>query len=541
MNDDNKPPILVPPRRTIPWRVLGVLTGLCLVVAILLGYLIEGWRGARAWREYAAAQRAKGVELNWDAYLPPPVPDGENFALIPWLKPIFDFVPGTQTTKFPDALGRLMNELGAATELSKTMGYDYLNSLSRQNHRRWEKGETLDLSELLGSRDNKPRAGAKEAPISAPSEPTASPEKLAAIIRDLQSQTIDPVLDEMRLASQKKYCRFPIKYDCVPMAAILLPHFSVVKGLMQHAAIRAEARLTLNETAAAFDDLCLGFYLSDTTKGEPFLLSASVRLGWRQLLTQVIYDGITAHKWSDAQLKQLSDGLAKDDFIKDMQLACLAERAFGLRTIDQVRTGEKGFRLDDLLSDDNRIGQNPIKLVSLIFPDGWLYFEQLNLSRFWDEYLDVLARWQTGECTTDTLFKDLNRISEAQDQPADGLTCLFSHRLFLRIFKPTMARNLKTAFRTQTTGCLTRIACALERYYLIHKDYPDSLEALVPKFMDSLPADPMTKQPFYYFKEEPQHYTLYSVGSNFKDDGGLIARDKKGNWLPVDGDWGWQL
>ncbi len=64
-----------------------------------------------------------------------------------------------------------------------------------------------------------------------------------------------------------------------------------------------------------------------------------------------------------------------------------------------------------------------------------------------------------------------------------------------------------------------RIVLALELYRRTHKAYPEELTALVPEFIESLPADPFTDEAFKYLREGDE-YRLYSIGANLEDDGG---------------------
>src|SRR5438309_2386749 len=53
----------------------------------------ENWRGRRAWETCRRELEAKGVLLDWQKFIPPPVPDDQNFAMTPFLAPLFDFNP----------------------------------------------------------------------------------------------------------------------------------------------------------------------------------------------------------------------------------------------------------------------------------------------------------------------------------------------------------------------------------------------------------------------------------------------------------------
>src|ERR1035438_1025050 len=76
-------------------RTLGrILVGLAaLVTLIALVCTEENWRGKRAWERYKHELEAQGEKLDLEAYIPPPVPDEQNFAMTPFLAPLFDFNP----------------------------------------------------------------------------------------------------------------------------------------------------------------------------------------------------------------------------------------------------------------------------------------------------------------------------------------------------------------------------------------------------------------------------------------------------------------
>jgi hypothetical protein len=86
------------------WRYFFWL--LILALLIVLFYGEENWRGRRDLENYKRDLQARGQTVDPSAFVPPPVPDGENFALTPLLAPLFDFLPGTQKWRDTNALQR---------------------------------------------------------------------------------------------------------------------------------------------------------------------------------------------------------------------------------------------------------------------------------------------------------------------------------------------------------------------------------------------------------------------------------------------------
>lgn len=71
-----------------------------------------------------------------------------------------------------------------------------------------------------------------------------------------------------------------------------------------------------------------------------------------------------------------------------------------------------------------------------------------------------------------------------------------------------------------TAEQLTLVALALYEYRLREGKLPDSLDALVPDYFDSLPVDPYGGAHFRYQPHDEHRFILYSIGSGFEDDGG---------------------
>ena len=105
---------------------------------------------------------------------------------------------------------------------------------------------------------------------------------------------------------------------------------------------------------------------------------------------------------------------------------------------------------------------------------------------------------------------------------------------------PNFTRAWQAAASNQDKARQALLACALERYWLAHKSYPETLAALVPEFVEQLPVDVINGHSFLYSLKGKDAFLLYSVGWNEKDDGGVVARSPRGGIDLFQGDWVWQ-
>ena len=109
-----------------------------------------------------------------------------------------------------------------------------------------------------------------------------------------------------------------------------------------------------------------------------------------------------------------------------------------------------------------------------------------------------------------------------------------------RIAIPNVNKALQVTAGNQTLANEGQIACALERYHFAHGEYPETLDALVPQLIEKLPHDIIGGQPLHYRRTEAGKFLLYSIGWNETDDGGQVAPMKDGRTDMENGDWVWQ-
>ena len=81
-----------------------------------------------------------------------------------------------------------------------------------------------------------------------------------------------------------------------------------------------------------------------------------------------------------------------------------------------------------------------------------------------------------------------------------------------------------TATEVHALQRVTEVALALRLYRKEHGHYPENLQALVPKFLPSVPSDPYDGKPLRY-RKLAKGFKVWSIGGNCKDDGGVKVRD----------------
>ena len=147
----------------------------------------------------------------------------------------------------------------------------------------------------------------------------------------------------------------------------------------------------------------------------------------------------------------------------------------------------------------------------------------------------------------DNLFRDAEKNAEIPlwlhdwaspgEQPSTqrpGLRWRYSYvGLVSDMFIPVLDRPAINVEMLIMNRDSTITAVALERYRLRNGAWPESLDPLILEFLDSIPADRFDGLPLRYIYRGDEKPLLYSVGANFKDDGGISAFDEDG--FPVVG------
>jgi hypothetical protein len=501
---------------TKPGRLVRILRGTlfvlaCLITLIAILYAEENWRGKRAWEKFKQEWEAKGEKFDLQSFVPPAVPDDQNFAMTPFLAPLFDYNP--QPLAPDQSIYRDTNGANRAMNFANKLP-------SPQSSAMWAKSEPVDLPAwaiaFLG-KSNAPPGGAAS---------ITRPDAAAIVLKGLEKY--QPVLDEIQAATRRPYSRFNVNYASEIPAAIMLPHLAVVKQLSRLFLLRASAELALGRTEAAFTDVKAGLYLSGTMKSEPFLISGLVRVTIIRLTLPCIWEGLAAHQWTDLQLAEFEQELGGIDLLAEYETQMRGERALANGNIDYLRRSK---RINDFLND---AGQSPVNLGHLL-PDGWFYQNELVINRMHQDYFLPPVDSANHRINVD-------KVSAMSPALTNELFGGFPpYKILGRLLLPALEGCIKKYAYGQVNLDLATTACALERYRLVNGQYPDSLDVLAPKFIAKIPNDVITGESLKYRRTDDGRFLLYSVGWNRTDDGGTMAFDK-GTTPQVDrdqGDWVW--
>jgi hypothetical protein len=92
---------------------------------------------------------------------------------------------------------------------------------------------------------------------------------------------------------------------------------------------------------------------------------------------------------------------------------------------------------------------------------------------------------------------------------------------------PALEKSLRSSDQLEIERVSLPLLIALERHRLENGAYPAALAELSPRWVPTLPLDPISGKPFCYKRidaskdEQRRGYLLYIMGSDGVDDGGV--------------------
>ena len=96
-----------------------------------------------------------------------------------------------------------------------------------------------------------------------------------------------------------------------------------------------------------------------------------------------------------------------------------------------------------------------------------------------------------------------------------------------RMILPQVLHTCTQAQRHMARVDTARVALAALRYKAERGRLPDRLDDLVPAFLDAVPPGPFDAKALRY-RKDAAGFTVYAIGSDGKDHGGLTERGKDG-------------
>ncbi len=606
-----------------PRRILIALAVLATLIALL--YAEEDWRGKRAWENCKRDLEAKGEVLDWDKYIPPPVPDDRNFFKAPNMADWFVRGAKTMTNELyeqltPESLSRFTTNnpvvlaewtwqwlltaknIAAADSENADLVLKYSSTpshlhtfveadvppVSDETPRTPQSYASPDLNgkitrllqNVVGTNEigargdrllakspaeikpahiillsgmkpdpdiiawftqcfptNATGGGSPRIHIEPPIGTIPFPKTFRVILDSAYSAAdflawsdqSEPDFNLIREALKRPYARMDGDYSKPYEQPI--PNFITVRVVAQVLAERAQCYLLLGQPDKALQELTLMHdmchLLEAAPTGKPMtLVSAMINVAVTGLYVDTLASGLQSHAWQEPQLAALQEQLAEINLTPFVLQTLQEEPAAVCRNAEILPLYQ--------FMNFGRTPKWPDKIGSWLWPSGWTYQNMVNVAVLELKPLDGfdLAHDTIAPRRFDEALRNLDGFFEHKSP----------YKILAAIAIPNFTKAEQVAAHNQTLVNEAQIACALERYHLAHGEYPETLDALAPQFIEKIPHDIIGGQPLIYRTTADGKFLLYSVGWNETDDGGLDVspQNKNGGTDFTRGDWVWK-
>ena len=340
------------------------------------------------------------------------------------------------------------------------------------------------------------------------------------------------------------------KYEGQAALSVLLPNLRELRELSRTLCWRAWLRAEQGLYKDAFEDIKTCYRLGQHLKGDKVLIEQLVGIAIEALTCRTLRQILSKHEFDRQTLAVLQDDWEELILQEDFAVSIRVEKLFIFDEIQRCFT-------------EDRIGSGHLYLKGISELGVWEDMDEFHFIKFlhilhlylkttseleqWEDmheflfinYLHILLRHPNKQETRETLnrlwdyFEEVAKKNPGQRRAEqidvdEDIEQFSKGNIFLSILVPALNRISISAHRNkaEAESVLTLIAV------LRHKEkvgkFPESLDELVKAgLLKTLPIDPFSDEPLIYRRTD-DGFTLYSVGENFTDDGGVVIKDSRG-------------
>lgn len=305
-------------------------------------------------------------------------------------------------------------------------------------------------------------------------------------------------LELLHQAGQVEQCRY--QYPMIAHQGIMNPYYTEIKN------------------CAHLLYLCMLTQIQSDRKSEACQsVMDELRLGRSLSREPSFFSFLMGHSIASMGIESVGR-LLEDCSLSDQQIAVLHTELLQVRNglrLDRGLIGERCCLLDNLImSQSMGFGTAPARW------SGLMDTNVLRAIEFYDQ-LEAVAKMDPEK-----RLKEYQKIQEESKQ----LSVLF---FITRMLVPAVNSIAMIDLRRIAQMDCAITALEVERYRLAEGRLPETLEALVPKFIEAVPIDPFDGKPLRYKRLE-KGYTIYSIGEDGEDNGGVpkgkVQNNEKYDW-----------
>ena len=478
---------------------------------------VWGWNRSAApdWQRVKTDLEAKGETFDLQRLLPAAPPDDVNFGTIAPLKNLAMFVDGDVEKGDPAERRRIFpNVMKGSPTRSKPPSL----------HSGVQQGKPTDLSPWA---ENFRKNGQLSMP---PESRDAAFDILAAIditipaVKELAAGTSRPESQFTPPLAKREWAKL--------LVAQPVPHFNTVQNAANLLRLRAIAAGQANDGKTATESLLAMSKLAEALAQEPFLIAHLVSVTIISMTHAALWEGLNRRIFSAEELVAIQSALLRHEGRANLLYALRTEMVAGISTIQEMKTKRS----------KSSVAKAFHELDVSFFPRGWF-----------DQNARVLASTQCQnfiEPLKSSGFRAAVKQSDAFEAtmavPRKSWLSKIPH-LLVDMMTTSIPAVIRRSANVQSINEMALAATAAERHYLLHHQYPATLDELAPDLLPSGAVDGLNSKPLSYRTTANGRYMIWSLGFDGIDDGGKVFADSQTGEIGSNlhrstykGDWVWQ-
>ncbi len=271
-----------------------------------------------------------------------------------------------------------------------------------------------------------------------------------------------------------------------PVMDLIIPDMGPVRTAAKMIAVDAYLDLIDGDLESASESVGLLWNLAGTVESDPLLIAALVGIAIDAMAIDVPRSILRVGEVPDAVLVEWSSMLNEQARRHRMRWALRGERAALITTMEDLSAGRP--------VSAGTTGSQKLSGVPVI--NAVVRMNQRKGCEMLTSLIDVSEN-------PAALF----RRAEEMDAEVESLSLV---QVLTSILTPSLAPAARLNARIHAELRCARVALAAERFRLATGALPDSIDALVPEYLDSIPIDPFDEQPIKLGVTE-NGITVYSV------------------------------
>ena len=363
----------------------------------------------------------------------------------------------------------------------------------------------LWLAALKSLDETKFNADAKPLPIVGEVEGTDLPANDVATAEALLAKWDATVQLALVASRADGECRIHVEFK--DGFSALLPNVQKLRTMSRLFQLRSRVALAQGDNAVAVESVEAMFEASRALEHQLLLIEHLVRLAMASMALREVEFLLNETQLTDQQLAQLKSHVQALHFQQGQINALQGERGMGyyiFRHAEQfdMTQGDFNHKADP--------GEGSITRAADCL--AYLELQRDMIAAGREPFPEAFAQADQVEMRLKALAGSQNPLEK------------YNH-LFTLLIMPATAKALDATARNLAHRDLVLCALSARQYQQTRGELPATLAALVPELLPAVPADPFDGQPLR-MAVTSEGLTIYSVGRDMKDDGGIDPENK---------------